>query len=87
MLKIDIRQLLAEQLRCIDQHLDCRVGMLQDLQEYYRRHAEVELEFSKSLDKLTKQLSVRQKWVFFQDEAETEALYWNGFLVYSRSSL
>lgn len=57
----DIRQLLAEQLRCIDQHLDCRVGMLQDLQEYYRRHAEVELEFSKSLDKLAKQLSVRQK--------------------------
>ena len=57
----DVRQQLTEQLRCLDQRVDCHLGLVSELQEYYRRHAEVEAELSRGLDKVGKQISARHK--------------------------
>ena len=35
--------------------------MLSELQDFYKRRAEVELEYSRSMDKLVKQIMVRHK--------------------------
>jgi len=57
----EVCQQLSDQLRCLDQRADCHVGMVSELQEYYRRHAEIEAELSRSLDKLDKQIRTRHK--------------------------
>jgi SLIT-ROBO Rho GTPase activating protein len=57
----DVRQQLTEQLRCLDQRVDCHLGLVWELQEYYRRHAEVEAELSRGLDKLGKQIMARHR--------------------------
>jgi len=57
----DVRQQLSDQLRCLDQRVDCTVGMVLELQEYYQRHSEVEAELSRSLDKLDRQIRARHK--------------------------
>ena len=57
----DVRQQLSDQLRCLDQRVDCHLGMVSELQEYYRRQSEIEAELSRSLDKLDKQIRARHK--------------------------
>jgi hypothetical protein len=65
---VDIRLQLGEQLRCLDARMESQVALVTELQDYFRRRAEVELDYSKGLDKLAKGLSLRhreqkQKWV------------------------
>ena len=57
----DVRQQLSDQLRCLDQRVDCHLGMVSELQDYYRRHSEIEAELARSLDKLDKQIRARHK--------------------------
>jgi len=57
----EVRQQLSDQLRCLDQRVDCHLGLVSELQEYYRRHSEIEAELSRSLDKLDKQIRARHK--------------------------
>ena len=57
----DIRQQLNEQLKCLDARLESHMAMLGELQEFYRQRAEVELNYSKALDRLVKQIMQRHK--------------------------
>jgi len=57
----DVRQQLAEQVRCLDARLDGHVTLLGDLHDFYRRRAELELEYSRGLDKLVRQVAARHK--------------------------
>ncbi len=56
-----IRQQLSEQLKCLDQRLDAHVTLVGDLQDFYKRRAEVELDYARAIDKLVKQITARQK--------------------------
>ena len=57
----DIRMQLTEQLRCLDVRMESQVAVVSELQDYFRRRAEVELDYSKNLDKLAKSLQLRHK--------------------------
>uniref|UniRef100_A0A8C6VVM3 SLIT-ROBO Rho GTPase activating protein 3 n=1 Tax=Nothobranchius furzeri TaxID=105023 RepID=A0A8C6VVM3_NOTFU len=48
---------LVEQFRCLEQQSESRLQLLQDLQEFFRRKAEIELEYSRSLEKLAERFS------------------------------
>ncbi|XP_073447839.1 SLIT-ROBO Rho GTPase-activating protein 3 isoform X2 [Aquarana catesbeiana] len=53
----EIRSQLVEQFKCLEQQSESRLALLQDLQEFFRRKAEIELEYSRSLDKLAERFS------------------------------
>uniref|UniRef100_A0A4W6G0W3 SLIT-ROBO Rho GTPase activating protein 3 n=1 Tax=Lates calcarifer TaxID=8187 RepID=A0A4W6G0W3_LATCA len=55
--KCEIRNQLVEQFKCLEQQSESRIQLLQDLQEFFRRKAEIELEYSRSLDKLAERFS------------------------------
>lgn len=57
----DIRLQLNEHLRCLDSRVEAQVSLVSELQDYFRRRAEVEMDYSKSLDKLAKSLQLRHK--------------------------
>lgn len=57
----DIRLQLNEQLRCLDVRMETQVALVQELQDFFRKRAEVELDYSKNLDKLAKNLQLRHK--------------------------
>ncbi|XP_054719949.1 SLIT-ROBO Rho GTPase-activating protein 1-like isoform X2 [Uloborus diversus] len=57
----NIRQQLNEQLKCLDVRVETQVSLVSEIQDYFRRRAEVELEYSKSLEKLAKGLMLRHK--------------------------
>uniref|UniRef100_A0AAX7VCE6 SLIT-ROBO Rho GTPase activating protein 3 n=1 Tax=Astatotilapia calliptera TaxID=8154 RepID=A0AAX7VCE6_ASTCA len=52
-----IRNQLVEQFRCLEQQSESRLQLLQDLQEFFRRKAELQLEYSRGLDKLAERYS------------------------------
>lgn len=56
-LPAEIRTQLAEQFKCLEQQSESRLQLLQDLQEFFRRKAEIELEYSRSLEKLAERFS------------------------------
>ncbi|XP_064154858.1 SLIT-ROBO Rho GTPase-activating protein 3 isoform X2 [Anguilla rostrata] len=53
----EIRNQLVEQFKCLEQQSESRLQLLQDLQEFFRRKAEIELEYSRSLEKLAERFS------------------------------
>ncbi|CAO2606112.1 SLIT-ROBO Rho GTPase-activating protein 3 [Lemmus lemmus] len=53
----EIRMQLVEQFKCLEQQSESRLQLLQDLQEFFRRKAEIELEYSRSLEKLAERFS------------------------------
>ncbi|XP_031715402.1 SLIT-ROBO Rho GTPase-activating protein 3 isoform X2 [Anarrhichthys ocellatus] len=53
----EIRNQLVEQFKCLEQQSESRIQVLQDLQEFFRRKAEIELEYSRSLEKLAERFS------------------------------
>ncbi|XP_061641384.1 SLIT-ROBO Rho GTPase-activating protein 3 isoform X2 [Phyllopteryx taeniolatus] len=53
----EIRNQLVEQFKCLEQQSESRIQLLQDLQDFFRRKAEIELEYSRSLDKLSERFS------------------------------
>ncbi|XP_046387653.1 SLIT-ROBO Rho GTPase-activating protein 1-like isoform X2 [Ischnura elegans] len=57
----DIRAQLTEQVRCLDLRMETQVAIVGELQDYFRRRAEVELDYSKNLDKLARTLQLRHK--------------------------
>ncbi|KAB0372181.1 hypothetical protein FD755_015973, partial [Muntiacus reevesi] len=54
-----MRWQLGEQLRCLELQGELRRELLQELAEFMRRRAEVELEYSRGLDKLVERFSGR----------------------------
>lgn len=57
LLPAEIRTQLVEQFKCLEQQSESRLQLLQDLQEFFRRKAEIELEYSRSLEKLAERFS------------------------------
>lgn len=57
----EIRHQLNEQLRCVDQRFENHYCMVWELQDFYQRRAEVELEYARNLDKLVKQVLLRHR--------------------------
>ncbi|XP_012612696.1 rho GTPase-activating protein 4 isoform X1 [Microcebus murinus] len=55
----EMRWQLSEQLRCLELQGELRRELLQELVEFMRRRAEVELEYSRGLDKLAERFSSR----------------------------
>ncbi|KAG7283262.1 LOW QUALITY PROTEIN: hypothetical protein CRUP_005004 [Coryphaenoides rupestris] len=56
-LRGEIRNQLVEQFKCLEQQSESRIQLLQDLQEFFRRKAEIQLEYSRSLEKLAERFS------------------------------
>ena len=50
----DMRQVLTDQLKCFDSKTDGKLLFLADLQEFYRRLSEIELDYSRNLERLSK---------------------------------
>ncbi|XP_014277540.1 SLIT-ROBO Rho GTPase-activating protein 1 isoform X1 [Halyomorpha halys] len=73
----NIRLQLAEQLRCLDTRMETQVAIVAELQDFFRRRAEVELDYSRSLDKLVKSLQLRHK------EHKQKREQWSLFSSYS----
>ncbi|XP_060814719.1 SLIT-ROBO Rho GTPase-activating protein 1-like isoform X1 [Bombus pascuorum] len=57
----NIRLQLNEQLRCLDIRMEAQVAIVAELQDFFRRRAELELDYSKSLDKLARSIQLRHK--------------------------
>ncbi|XP_012261034.1 SLIT-ROBO Rho GTPase-activating protein 1-like isoform X2 [Athalia rosae] len=57
----DIRLQLNEQLRCLDVRMEAQVALVTELQDFFRRRAELELDYSKSLDKMARGIQLRHK--------------------------
>jgi len=57
----DIRVQLNDQLRCLDNRLESQHGQLAEIQDIFRRRAEIELSYSRDLEKLAKLVTVRHK--------------------------
>ncbi|XP_076304091.1 SLIT-ROBO Rho GTPase-activating protein 1-like [Tachypleus tridentatus] len=57
----DIRQQLNEQLKCLDVRMENQIAIVTEIQDFFRRRAEVEMEYSRSLEKLSKSLMLRHK--------------------------
>lgn len=55
--RTEIRNQLVEQFKCLEQQSESRIQLLQDLQEFFRRKAEIDLEYSRSLEKLAERFS------------------------------
>uniref|UniRef100_A0A182K696 SLIT-ROBO Rho GTPase-activating protein 1 n=1 Tax=Anopheles christyi TaxID=43041 RepID=A0A182K696_9DIPT len=73
----DIRQQLNEQLKFLDVRMEAQIALVQELQDFFRRRGEVELDYSKSLDKLAKSLQLRHK------EQRQKREHWPMFSSYS----
>ncbi|XP_067626861.1 SLIT-ROBO Rho GTPase-activating protein 1-like [Eurosta solidaginis] len=56
-----IRQQLNEQLRCLDSRVESQIGLIQEIQDFFRRRGELELDYSKSLEKFARGLLLKHK--------------------------
>ncbi|XP_069046487.1 SLIT-ROBO Rho GTPase-activating protein 2 isoform X5 [Lepisosteus oculatus] len=57
----EIRTQLAEQLKCLDQQCELRVQLLQDLQDFFRKKAEIEMDYSRNLEKLAERFLAKTR--------------------------
>ncbi|KAH7697756.1 RhoGAP domain containing protein [Aphelenchoides avenae] len=57
----DIRTQLVEQIKCIEQRTDTQISINHEVQDFFKKRAEVELEYSKQLDKLVKSIMTKHK--------------------------
>ncbi|KAM9408910.1 SLIT-ROBO Rho GTPase-activating protein 2 isoform 2-T2 [Pholidichthys leucotaenia] len=57
----EIRTQLAEQLKCLDQQCELRVQLLQDLQDFFRKKAEIEMDYSRNLEKLAERFLTKTR--------------------------
>ncbi|CAF0862814.1 unnamed protein product [Rotaria sordida] len=57
----DIRFQLNEQLKCLEQRIDTQLSILAEIQEYFKRRADVELDYAKNLDNLHKQINQKSR--------------------------
>lgn len=50
-----------EQLKCLDQQCELRVQLLQDLQDFFRKKAEIEMDYSRNLEKLAERFLTKTR--------------------------
>uniref|UniRef100_A0A8D2JH68 SLIT-ROBO Rho GTPase-activating protein 1 n=1 Tax=Varanus komodoensis TaxID=61221 RepID=A0A8D2JH68_VARKO len=58
---VEIRAQLIEQLKCLDQQCELRVQLLQDLQDFFRKKAEIEMDYSRNLEKLAERFLAKTR--------------------------
>uniref|UniRef100_A0A2K6A7L2 SLIT-ROBO Rho GTPase-activating protein 2 n=1 Tax=Mandrillus leucophaeus TaxID=9568 RepID=A0A2K6A7L2_MANLE len=58
---IEIRAQLTEQMKCLDQQCELRVQLLQDLQDFFRKKAEIEMDYSRNLEKLAERFLAKTR--------------------------
>ncbi|KAL2093799.1 hypothetical protein ACEWY4_011111 [Coilia grayii] len=56
-----IRAQLVEQQKCMEQQTDMRVQLLQDLQDFFRKKSEIEMEYSRNLEKLAERFMAKTR--------------------------
>uniref|UniRef100_A0A4W3J4L7 SLIT-ROBO Rho GTPase activating protein 2 n=1 Tax=Callorhinchus milii TaxID=7868 RepID=A0A4W3J4L7_CALMI len=59
--RAEIRAQLLEQLKCLEQQAEARVQLLQDLQDFFRKKSELELEYSRNLERLAERFSAKTR--------------------------
>lgn len=52
---------MGEQLKCLEQRIETQLTILAEIQEYFRRRADVELDYAKNLDNLHKQTAQQKR--------------------------
>lgn len=57
----EIRVQLVEQQKCLEQQTEMRVQLLQDLQDFFRKKAEIEMEYSRNLEKLAERFMAKTR--------------------------
>ncbi|XP_041051285.1 SLIT-ROBO Rho GTPase-activating protein 2 isoform X4 [Carcharodon carcharias] len=57
----EIRAQLLEQLKCLDQQSEARVQLLQDLQDFFRKKSEIEMDYSRNLEKLAERFMAKTR--------------------------
>ncbi|KAM9481373.1 SLIT-ROBO Rho GTPase-activating protein 1 isoform 4-T4 [Clarias gariepinus] len=57
----EIRAQLVEQQKCLEQQTEMRVQLLQDLQDFFRKKAEIEMEYSRNLEKLAERFMAKTR--------------------------
>uniref|UniRef100_A0A1A8CX52 SLIT-ROBO Rho GTPase-activating protein 1 n=2 Tax=Nothobranchius kadleci TaxID=1051664 RepID=A0A1A8CX52_NOTKA len=57
----EIRAQLVEQQKCLDQQTEMRVQLLQDLQDFFRKKAEIEMEYSRNLERLAERFMAKTR--------------------------
>uniref|UniRef100_A0A8C4H862 SLIT-ROBO Rho GTPase-activating protein 1 n=1 Tax=Dicentrarchus labrax TaxID=13489 RepID=A0A8C4H862_DICLA len=60
-MKNNVRAQLVEQQRCLEQQTEMRVQLLQDLQDFFRKKAEIETEYSRNLEKLAERFMAKTR--------------------------
>uniref|UniRef100_G1QIE6 SLIT-ROBO Rho GTPase activating protein 2 n=1 Tax=Nomascus leucogenys TaxID=61853 RepID=G1QIE6_NOMLE len=71
---IEIRAQLTEQMKCLDQQCELRVQLLQDLQDFFRKKAEIEMDYSRNLDNLDQNvLSPVNCWNLLLNQVKRES--------------
>uniref|UniRef100_A0A2I3FWY6 SLIT-ROBO Rho GTPase-activating protein 1 n=1 Tax=Nomascus leucogenys TaxID=61853 RepID=A0A2I3FWY6_NOMLE len=58
---LKIRAQLVEQQKCLEQQTEMRVQLLQDLQDFFRKKAEIETEYSRNLEKLAERFMAKTR--------------------------
>uniref|UniRef100_A0A673WC89 SLIT-ROBO Rho GTPase-activating protein 1 n=1 Tax=Salmo trutta TaxID=8032 RepID=A0A673WC89_SALTR len=59
--RLEIRAQLVEQQKCLDQQTEMRVQLLQDLQDFFRKKSEIEMEYSRNLEKLAERFMAKTR--------------------------
>lgn len=57
----DLKSQLGEGTKCLEQRLETQISILYELQDFFKKRAEVELQYSRDLDKLTKNILSKHK--------------------------
>ncbi|XP_063303152.1 SLIT-ROBO Rho GTPase-activating protein 1 isoform X2 [Pelobates fuscus] len=57
----EIRAQLVEQQKCLEQQTEMRVQLLNDLQDFFRKKAEIETEYSRNLEKLAERFMAKTR--------------------------
>lgn len=48
-------------MKCLETRTDNQTSLLVELQDFYKRRSDIELDYSRNLDKLAKQILTRHK--------------------------
>ncbi|CAK5020297.1 unnamed protein product [Meloidogyne enterolobii] len=57
----EIRSQLFEQIKCLEQRSNDKVAIFQEINDFLKKRAELDLQYSKELDKLVKSVMMRHK--------------------------
>jgi len=52
---------LNDGLKSLEQRMDTQIAILYEIQDYFKKRAEVELQYSRDLDKLNKSILEKHK--------------------------